>query len=729
MKQLCLGCMRAYDSEYEVCPYCGYLQNTPAKEVYHIAPGTTIHGRYLVGRVLGSGGFGITYIGYDMTLAKRVAIKEYLPIEFATRMPNQTNVTVYAGEKYEQFTAGMTKSLDEAKRLAEFRQAKGITQILDFFEENNTAYIVMELLEGETLKDRLKRQSKMPVEEALPIILSVIDALKLVHAKSIIHRDIAPDNIYLLGDGSVKLLDFGASRQVTTTHSKSLTVILKLGYAPIEQYQSGGNQGPWTDVYALAATFYRMITGKRPPESQERRLEDTLKEPSKLGVQIDKNMENALMNALNVKIEDRTQTAEEFGRQLVSSDVNRQEPTPNPPDPGKWPMWLKAVCVAGAAAVLVAFGVVVTGVLIPQLGNMREGPTLADNAVYAPNLVNLSQNDARDLVESRELVFEVGKTQTSDTILKGYVLGQTNEKDERIAPGDELEKGSVIRVVISSGTGKVAVPNLLWMQEDTARAELEKLGLIAINTVEDTVTWAPEGVVTGVEADGSELAVNGQSDVEVDENAVVTLKVSTGSSAGSGAVQIPDLTGVPEDDAYSRLKDVGLFLEKIEVKYDPAYDRGQIMSQQPAGGTQANQGDSVKVAVSSGARMVQLADLAGMPQAEATSHIEGIGLVLGEVTQAYDANIEAGRVISQSVASGTVKEGTAVDLVISLGPQPQQTTAPVTTSRPNPNPNPNPPQQTTTAAPPPETTTAAPPPPETTTAAPDNGNPFWDWRG
>ncbi len=214
MKMRCLGCMEEFDGQFEVCPFCGYIQGTPAREAYHIAPGTVIKKRYLIGRVLGSGGFGITYISYDQVLEKKVAVKEYLPTEFATRMPNQTKVTVYAGDKREQFLAGMNKSLDEAKRLAEFQQTAGITQVYDFFEENNTAYIVMELLEGETLKDKLKRDGKMTVEEALPIVLAVIGALKEVHAKNMIHRDIAPDNIYLLKNGEVKLLDFGASRQV-----------------------------------------------------------------------------------------------------------------------------------------------------------------------------------------------------------------------------------------------------------------------------------------------------------------------------------------------------------------------------------------------------------------------------------------------------------------------------------------------------------------------------------
>ena len=516
MKTLCLGCMKEYEGDYNVCPHCGYEQTSPAKEAYHIAPGVTIRGRYVVGRVLGFGGFGITYIGFDTTLQHRVAIKEYFPSEFATRMPHETLVRVYAGEKKEQFVAGMKKSLDEAKRLAEFHQVPGITQIYDFFEENNTAYIVMELLEGETLKARLKKVGKMPVEEALPIILAVIAALKEVHDKDIIHRDISPDNIYLLENGQVKLLDFGAARQVTTTHSKSLTVILKLGYAPVEQYQSGGNQGPWTDVYSLAATFYKMITGIRPPESPERRVKDTLKEPSKLGVSIPKNIENALMNALQVRIIDRTKSAEEFERALSSEHVKRTTATVEKNDLGQWPLWLKALCGAAGAAVLVFGILLMTGVIdspLPKLPGFEK----EENTVWMPSLVNMSQSDARERLESIGLVYEIGGTQASETIMEGYVLGQVDEQGNEIMPGAQVESGTLIRVIISSGSGRTTVPDVVWMTEENAVALLREQGLIAVNTEKDEESWAPAGMVTGISPDRD-------SEIELDE--LITLKIS-----------------------------------------------------------------------------------------------------------------------------------------------------------------------------------------------------------
>ncbi|MDD3253287.1 MAG: PASTA domain-containing protein [Lachnospiraceae bacterium] len=664
MKILCFGCMEEYEGDYDVCPYCGYVQGTPAKEAYHITPGVMLKGRYKVGRVLGSGGFGITYIGYDMILEKKVAIKEYLPTEFATRMPNQTMVTVYTGEKQEQFLAGMKKSLDEAKRLAEFQQTPGITQVFDFFEENNTAYIVMELLEGETLKDKLKRDGKMTVEEALPIILAVIGALKAVHTKSIIHRDIAPDNIYLLKNGEVKLLDFGASRQVTTTHSKSLTVILKLGYAPVEQYQSGGNQGPWTDVYALAATFYKMITGNRPPESPERRIRDTLKEPSKLGVVIDKNIENALMNALHVRIEDRTKSAEEFENALYSPECQRTEATVEKVDMGRWPRWLKVLCAVAGAGVM-TFGILLaTGVIVidlPELPSFSQ----TEGTAWMPSLVNMSQDDAKARLEELGLKCEIGGTEPSDTIMKGYVLGQADKEGQKIEAGDEIPIGTKVYVTISSGNGKTEIPDILWMDEATARARLTDAELIAINTTEDTESWAPAGVVTGAEPEiGTEIKLE----------EVITLKIASGNSVPeSGKAEIPDLTGVNEQAAYNQMKEAGLFFKKENLEYSTTVEKGNIISQSPAAGTEASKGDTVTVIVSDGPKQVQLISVVGQTEAEARTALEGLGVTVS-VTQDYSDTVEAGRVITQSIEPGSVSEGTEVVLTVSRGVRPAETT-------------------------------------------------------
>ena len=319
-KRYCLGCLAELEGDETVCPHCGYVEGTPPKEAYHMSPDTILKARYLVGRVLGFGGFGVTYIGMDLVLEQKVAIKEYLPTDFSTRMPGQAQLTVYTGENEGQFSAGLTRFLDEARRLARFNDVPGVVQIKDTFSENNTAYIVMEFLDGENVKEILKEEGKLPYDRALEITVAVLSTLTEVHKEGIIHRDISPDNIFVTNDGQIKLLDFGAARYATTYHSKSLSVILKPGYAPEEQYRSRGNQGPWSDVYATAATMYRMLTGVTPEEALERLAKDEVKEPSKLGVEIGENAENALMNALNIKAEDRYQSAQEFIDALLSAD-------------------------------------------------------------------------------------------------------------------------------------------------------------------------------------------------------------------------------------------------------------------------------------------------------------------------------------------------------------------------------------------------------------------------
>ena len=224
MSRRCLGCMEMFGEEFELCPHCGYIVGSRAEEAIHMEPGTILAERYIIGKVIGYGGFGVTYIGWDAKLEQKVAIKEYLPSEFSTRIPGQSQVSVFNGAKNEQFVSGLNKFVDEAKRLSKFQKEDGIVRIFDCIAENDTAYIVMEYLEGETLAERLKREKTIPEQEAVNILMPVMKSLEVVHKEGIIHRDIAPDNIFITNDGKVKLIDFGASRFATTSHSRSHAV-------------------------------------------------------------------------------------------------------------------------------------------------------------------------------------------------------------------------------------------------------------------------------------------------------------------------------------------------------------------------------------------------------------------------------------------------------------------------------------------------------------------------
>ncbi len=322
-----MSCMEQYEDEFEICPHCGYIERAGVNDALHIVPSSILHDRYIVGKSVGFGGFGVTYIGYDALLEQKVAIKEYMPSEFSTRAMGEMGITVFGGKKEEQFQEGLSKFHDEAKKLAKFNYDDGIVKVYDTFEENNTAYIIMEYLEGETLSEYLEREKTVPLDQAINLILPIAESLKSVHEAGIIHRDIAPDNIFLTKDGKVKLIDFGAARFATTSHSRSLTVLIKPGYSPEEQYRSRGDQGPYTDTYALGAVLYRMITGVTPPDALERRAffenkkKDILLPITKYCKDIPENKQNAILNAMNVRIEDRTQNTEEFIHELTTDDL------------------------------------------------------------------------------------------------------------------------------------------------------------------------------------------------------------------------------------------------------------------------------------------------------------------------------------------------------------------------------------------------------------------------
>ena len=273
--------------------------------------GTVLAGQYIIERVLGQGGFGITYVAKDHKSNSQVAIKEFFPDTMATR--DGTTVMSFTGERAESYEYGKNCFLQEAQTLAQFIENDGIVRIYTYFEENNTAYFVMEYVEGESFEEYIKQSGgRIAYEEAVRILLPVMEALACVHEKGIVHRDVTPDNIFICNDGKVKLLDFGAARYSIGDKSKSLDVVLKHGFAPKEQYTRHGKQGAFTDVYSLGATFYYAITGKKLPDSIDRLEEDDMIPPSNLGVNIPEDKEEVLFKAISVQPQDRFQSMGDF---------------------------------------------------------------------------------------------------------------------------------------------------------------------------------------------------------------------------------------------------------------------------------------------------------------------------------------------------------------------------------------------------------------------------------
>lgn len=295
----CNNCFHTHSKEYDICPHCGYYSVTEENPIYRLPHGSVIHERYILGETIGHGGFGITYKAWDMKLETIVAIKEYYPLGIVNRVPGTKEVIVVSKKRRKEFDNAYTRFLDEARNMAKFNGHANIVNVFEYFEENGTAYIVMELLEGMDLKHYLPLiDNKMSVSDSISIITEVCKALESLHKKNIIHRDISTDNIFLCNDGRVKVIDFGAAR--FTAGDEKLDIILKVGYAPPEQYDKVEAQGPWTDIYALGATMYRMVTGQMPEESRNRKTEDNVIPPHELDENIPVNVSNAIMKAMAV---------------------------------------------------------------------------------------------------------------------------------------------------------------------------------------------------------------------------------------------------------------------------------------------------------------------------------------------------------------------------------------------------------------------------------------------
>lgn len=323
--KVCSSCFKVIKDE--PCPYCGYSKKEYRTTISELPVGTVIKERYNIGMVLGKGGFGVTYMAYDSMEKSLVAVKEYYPNGMVHRNTGDKGVTLSNTTMSDDFKTGAEKFFDEAKTVSRFNGNPNIVGVKDFFYDNGTVYYAMEYLEGMDLKHYIKKSGgKLPQENVLMIANTITDALLITHSMNVIHRDISPDNIYVKKNGEIKLIDFGAARQVMSSQSHSLSVILKQGFAPIEQYQRKGKQGPWTDIYALGATMYYALTGKIPEDATERLDEPELGSCEEYG--IDSGLWKIVEKAMEVKKEGRYQSIIEMKADLNALSMGAKSLAP-----------------------------------------------------------------------------------------------------------------------------------------------------------------------------------------------------------------------------------------------------------------------------------------------------------------------------------------------------------------------------------------------------------------
>ena len=440
MNRRCMNCMEIFEAPEEnvnyMCPFCGFVENTPPEEPYHLYPGVVLQDRYTVGTVLGFGGFGITYKAWDNMLNSVVAIKEYYPTGLVQRSPGTKTVIVYQGSRRQEYFSGLSRFLDEARNMAKFHANSHIVQVDNFFEENNTAYIVMEYLDGISLKDYLEQEhGRIDCNTAVDIVLSIINALKDIHKEGIIHRDISPSNIFLCQGNKIKLIDFGAARFSDEEKELTRSIILKPGFAPSEQYQSKSKQGPWTDIYALSATLYNMVTGVVPDESVNRAIEDTVKAPKELDNSIPENLSKTIMRGMALNHELRFQNVYEMEKAL-KNEIKVTDPKEE----------LKKRKNKRFVGVTIAACLIIAGGLYARNLFKEKRPVLDETEIS----IWVSYDDQKETAEEKQ--------ETIEKIIESYCENQPNvtvdieviENDEYAERLDEAKKEGNMPVLYQS---------------------------------------------------------------------------------------------------------------------------------------------------------------------------------------------------------------------------------------------------------------------------------------
>lgn len=442
-----------------------------------LVPGTVLKERYQIEGILGEGGFGITYEGQHLEYDCKVAIKEYFPFGLASRdyADSNQNLHIFRGEN-DEYERGKKRFLNEAEILKEYQYLQGIVTVMDCFESNLTAYIVMEYVEGVTLQQYVKENGSLSYQELLQLLEPVMKSLAQIHRRGVIHKDISPSNLLIGLDNQARLIDFGAADLLENRYKGNNTVILKTGYAPPEQYLAEGKQGAWTDVYAMSAMMYMALIGKSPVDAVAR-LQGTELQPS---VQEINGLENwqrkALVTGMELKISNRYKNMEELldaltvcplredentkYQRTISKDVKHQVETLNE----EYKTFRKGAVIL---VCLLLLGVVLWSpwkryeddrkdTAQSTLENKTEEPSteqitteeIIQILCTMPNVVGKSEADARRLIQTADIQLEVVvEEEYNDEVAKGVVIAQD------VAADTKYNQGAITEVVLTVSKG------------------------------------------------------------------------------------------------------------------------------------------------------------------------------------------------------------------------------------------------------------------------------------
>lgn len=611
--RFCYSCMQQLEEEnIDVCPYCKKSLEIRYDATRFLKPGTVLQEKFVVGHEIGAGGFGNTYIGWNRLLERKVAIKEYFPRKLSSRTEYDATVIVSGGEKdLEHFRMGLGQFIEEARSIASLQDIRGVVQVYTYFEENGTAYIIMEYLEGMDVKEILKRRGgRMDYEWSRRVMLTVLHTLRDIHKRGVLHRDIAPDNIFVTNEGVIKLIDFGAAKSIAGKEDMQGDIVLKMGYAPVEQYKRDARQDTYTDLYAAAAMFYRLVTGIKPQPANERIKEDRLAAPSDMGINIPKEAELAIMVCLNLEPQYRLQSAQEFMDALDGSDF---EPVYEPewilPEVEEIPdskikgiiQRMKTWQKAAAVMVFIVIAGAVAGLAAHVVGNTKaEGVELVRTGdIHLPQCEEADEEEAVASLEELGIITKITYNYNETCAGNKVVLMEP-------AAGSQASEGDTVSLIVDS-PDYVTIPDYKGKKENEAKSALKALlgnkyddGIIAYGY---TSSDADKDICYGQTLSGV---------AKISDISKFKVKISWGTEE-SYLVKMPELKNKTVKEAKKLLKSKGLDikLENTKSVYNDGIAPGDIVTQSIESGKRFNNNKAdtknysvpakVKVTISKGA--------------------------------------------------------------------------------------------------------------------------------
>ena len=461
--EYCIYCMQLMEGERK-CPHCGRAPEKYQSLSKYLPLGTLLQERYILGRVLGQGSFGITYIGRDLLLNNIVAVKEYFPVHHLHRNVVTTenmSVTLYEDENQKEYEKMLEKFLHETQRLSQFRDVKGIVSVRDFFYENNTAYMVMEYVDGVSLKKYIDENGPMSGEWMLQHMVPILDALEQIHETGLIHRDISPDNIIVTPNKEAVLIDFGSARETNINTDKSLTVVFKRGFSPEEQYRSRGIQGVWSDVYAMCATMYYCLTGSAPDEALERIFVDET--PSLLSmkeIDLKRYQKKAIMKGISVRADKRYPGMKELKSELLKAEGK---------SPTKWILSGISLLLIGIVFLLSQIKGKNNAASVDRKTDVnnyndsaKQQPESVSTAAVKtispskepvvikytiPNVVGKKYSDVKSLLKKKKCKVKIQRVNSSKS--KNIIISQS------IDAGKKVKEGTILTLKVSKGANKI----------------------------------------------------------------------------------------------------------------------------------------------------------------------------------------------------------------------------------------------------------------------------------